>query len=305
MNRHHTVQPVAKPEINVPMSSVFLSHSSKDKSWVRVLAKRLTADGVVVWLDEAELNIGDSLIEKISIAIEEMEYVIAVISKNSINSNWVQKELNLAMTKEINGRRVTVLPLLIQQCELPKALRDKLYADFTQPDKYELEYSKLLRSLKGKDFEKIPKKPAIKSSVTANKNEVTKDTSQNDEVKIVGVVKERIHQDQEYSGLYHVYLQLSPRPPAGWSNYFLEARRFPRHTMWREAWVEGDCIVVKCALDELEKYHIRDVNEDVITANREFKSAIIRAEHAREFLRKQEAEQRCKRDEILDKIRFD
>jgi hypothetical protein len=43
------------------MSSVFLSHNSKDKAWVRDLAKRLTQDGVVVWLDEAELNIGDSL----------------------------------------------------------------------------------------------------------------------------------------------------------------------------------------------------------------------------------------------------
>jgi len=51
------------------MSSVFLSHNSKDKKWVRKLAERLTSDDVVVWIDEAELNIGDSLIEKISVGI--------------------------------------------------------------------------------------------------------------------------------------------------------------------------------------------------------------------------------------------
>lgn len=129
------------------MSSVFLCHSSKDKPWVRVLAERLTADGVVVWLDEAELNIGDSLVEKIASGIEKMDFVAAVISENSVASRWVQKELNLAMTKEIKGRRVTVLPLLISDCTVPETLRDKLYADFRSPDSFEPEYSKLLRTL--------------------------------------------------------------------------------------------------------------------------------------------------------------
>jgi|SRR3990172_337380 hypothetical protein len=93
------------------MSSVFLSHNSKDKHWVRELAQRLISDGVVVWLDEAELNIGDSLIEKIASGIKEMKFVAAVLSKNSIGSTWVQKEISLAMSKEIMGRKVTVQAL--------------------------------------------------------------------------------------------------------------------------------------------------------------------------------------------------
>ena len=39
--------------------SIFLSHNSKDKPFVRKLAERLKRHGVSVWLDEAELNIGD------------------------------------------------------------------------------------------------------------------------------------------------------------------------------------------------------------------------------------------------------
>ena len=74
------------------MSSVFLSHNSKDKPWVRGLAERLMADDVVVWLDEAEINIGDSLIDKIAEGIKEMKFVAAIISKNSVESSWVQKE---------------------------------------------------------------------------------------------------------------------------------------------------------------------------------------------------------------------
>ena len=112
------------------MTSVFLSHNSKDKPFVRELAGTLRDSGVDVWLDEAEINIGDSLIEKIGSAIEYTDFICAVISNNSIGSSWVQKELSLAMTKEIANREVVVLPVLLDHCELPHFLKDKLYVDF-------------------------------------------------------------------------------------------------------------------------------------------------------------------------------
>ena len=129
------------------MSSVFLCHNSKDKQFVREFAERLKSDGLRVWLDEAELNIGDSLVDKISGGIKDMKYVAVIISKNSIESHWVQKEISLAMSKEIAGRKVTVLPILFDKCNLPEALADKLYADFTSRENYEDEYSKLLRAM--------------------------------------------------------------------------------------------------------------------------------------------------------------
>ncbi len=129
------------------MPSVFLSHNHGDKPFVRDLANRLTQAGAVVWLDEVDLNVGDSLIERISAAIEEMDYVAAILSPRSVESNWVQKELSLAMTKEVKGRRVTVLPILIEPCDLPEFLRDKLYADFTLSENYEREFARLLRAM--------------------------------------------------------------------------------------------------------------------------------------------------------------
>jgi hypothetical protein len=41
----------------------------------------------------------------------------------------VQKELAIAMTNEINNGNVKVLPVLIENCQLPAALSDKLYAN--------------------------------------------------------------------------------------------------------------------------------------------------------------------------------
>ncbi|MBL8013746.1 MAG: toll/interleukin-1 receptor domain-containing protein [Candidatus Omnitrophica bacterium] len=127
------------------MSSIFLSHNSKDKVFVRKLKERLKNDGVRVWFDEDEMLVGDSLIKKISEGIESMDYLGVVISSSSNNSSWVQKELAIAMRDEINGRRVKVLPILMEECDIPVFLKDKIYANFTED--FENGYKELTRVL--------------------------------------------------------------------------------------------------------------------------------------------------------------
>jgi hypothetical protein len=129
------------------MPSIFLSHSRQDKPFVRRLAERLTNSGVVVWLDEVHLRIGDSIIGKIADAIEAVDYVAAVISKNSVRSHWVQKELSIAMSKEIGGKRVVVFPILLDDCKIPTHLQDKLYADFRDKGSFEPSCRNILRSM--------------------------------------------------------------------------------------------------------------------------------------------------------------
>lgn len=127
---------------------IFLSHNSKDKPFVRKLKESLHEKGVEkVWVDEAEILIGDSLINKIQEGINQTEYFGIVLSKNSIQSPWVQKELEQAMLMEITYQNVKVLPLLLEQCELPGFLKGKLYADFTTQDLYEESIGDLLRRL--------------------------------------------------------------------------------------------------------------------------------------------------------------
>ena len=46
------------------MGSIFLSHNSADKPFVRKLAADLRRNGFYAWVDEAEIKLGDSLIEK-------------------------------------------------------------------------------------------------------------------------------------------------------------------------------------------------------------------------------------------------
>ncbi len=118
------------------MSSIFLSHNSKDKPFVRKLADDLRKAGFYAWVDEAEIKLGDSLIEKIREGIDKTEYVGVVLSNNSINSEWVKKEIDIAMNQEIEGRKVKVLPIMLEHVEPPSFLKGKLYADFTSDDLY-------------------------------------------------------------------------------------------------------------------------------------------------------------------------
>ena len=118
------------------MSSVFISHSSQDKQFVRQLASDLTAAGIRVWIDEAEIRIGDSLVAKISEAIDQADYVIAILSRNSVQSQWMQREIQMALTQEIDEKTKVLLPAVIDNVEIPAFLQDKLYLDLSSADKY-------------------------------------------------------------------------------------------------------------------------------------------------------------------------
>ena len=119
------------------MPSIFLSHNHKDKPFVRKLAADLVEKGIQVWIDEAEIKIGDSLIQRISTGIYQMDYLGVVLSPNSVNSRWVQEELEQALHVQISEGYVKVLPLLLVDCQIPGFLRDKAYADFRNESLYE------------------------------------------------------------------------------------------------------------------------------------------------------------------------
>lgn len=109
---------------------IFISYSHQDKTFVDDLAKQLVAQNVHVWLDRWELNIGDSILEKVQEAIDESSALLVILSKSSTASEWCKKEINGGLLKELEEKRVFVLPILLEDCEIPLFARGKLYADF-------------------------------------------------------------------------------------------------------------------------------------------------------------------------------
>lgn len=130
------------------LRSVFLCHSKNDKEFARRLAADLTRAGARVWLDEAEIKVGDSLVKKIGDGLMEMEFVGIVLSPDSVASEWVQRELATALKLEIDERCVKALPILLRDCAIPPLLADKLYADFRDPTNYAAALEKVIAALK-------------------------------------------------------------------------------------------------------------------------------------------------------------
>jgi len=109
---------------------VFISYSHHNRDFADRFALQLVREKVHVWFDKWELHAGDSLISRIQQAVDQASALLVVLSKASVASAWCTKELNAGLMRELDERRVVVVPILLEECAIPPFLREKLYADF-------------------------------------------------------------------------------------------------------------------------------------------------------------------------------
>ncbi len=131
---------------------VFICHNSNDHDFVLVLAQKLRDDQIEVWIDDWDLEIGDSIIQKINEGLSSSDFLIAVISNNSIESDWVQKELNSTFMRQLGQKDIFILPVLLEfdLSNLPPLLGDLYCARFSRQSFDALEYEKLISPIKKK-----------------------------------------------------------------------------------------------------------------------------------------------------------
>jgi hypothetical protein len=110
--------------------SIVISYSHEDKDFVDELGANLFKNQVHVWMDRWELKVGDSLTRKIQDAIQGADAMIVVLSNTSVESEWCKRELTAGLVRELEEKRVVVLPAIIDDCAIPLFLKDKIYADF-------------------------------------------------------------------------------------------------------------------------------------------------------------------------------
>ncbi len=111
---------------------IFLCHSHSDKPFVRKLARHLSDLNVHVWMDEWELEPGDSLHGCIGQALQTVAYVGIVLSPASVSSRWCQSELEQVLTRERATGDKIAIPLLYRRVSPPPFLAGRLYADFSR-----------------------------------------------------------------------------------------------------------------------------------------------------------------------------
>jgi formylglycine-generating enzyme required for sulfatase activity len=123
------------------MTQVFISYSRKDIEFVERLASDLQSAGLVVWYDLSGLEGGTRWGIEIQSAIENSQFFLAVLSPNSLNSKWVQREFLFAESCNLK-----VIPLQYLPCRLPMWLLDLQLIDL-QGKNYTPNFERLLKAL--------------------------------------------------------------------------------------------------------------------------------------------------------------
>lgn len=146
---------------------VFVSHATEDKDrFVNKFALRLRENGVDAWLDKWEMLPGDSLVDKIyGDGLKEALTVIIVLSSNSVSKPWVREELNASVIAKIQ-KGTRLIPVVIDECEVPEALKSTLYEKINDLLNYDENFERIKASIFGESIKpKIGNVPAYVSAV--------------------------------------------------------------------------------------------------------------------------------------------
>jgi uncharacterized protein YjbI with pentapeptide repeats len=138
--------------------SCFISYSSKDHEFAERLHNDLQGKGVRCWFAPEDLKIGDRFRSRIDEAIRIHDKLLLVLSKNSIESAWVEGEVETAFEKERQQNRVVLFPIRLDDAVMETSQawaadirRIRQIGDFSgwkDPNRYQAAFRRLLRDLK-------------------------------------------------------------------------------------------------------------------------------------------------------------
>jgi uncharacterized protein YjbI with pentapeptide repeats len=138
--------------------SCFISYSSKDEDFAKRLHADLQRRGIRVWFAPEDLKIGDSFELRINEAIRIYDKLMLVLSENSIESAWVEREVRTGLQKEEELRKMVLFPIRLDDAVMQTTQqwahdirRQRHIGDFRQwkdHDLYQRAFERLVRDMR-------------------------------------------------------------------------------------------------------------------------------------------------------------
>jgi hypothetical protein len=104
-------------EINIKLvkrlPSCFISYSSADSEIASRLVNELRERGMICWFAPHDLKIGEKIWDGIDSAIQSADRLMVILSRNSIDSDWVEDEVIKAHAEERKRKSMVLVPLRI------------------------------------------------------------------------------------------------------------------------------------------------------------------------------------------------
>lgn len=114
----------------VDTPTVFLSHSSKDRAIVERVGEELRRMALKPWLDVQQIAPGERIPQKLSTALASAGYFLIFWSSSAANSRWVQSEVDAAFFRWADNQSILIIPVLLDNSELPELLKPISHLDF-------------------------------------------------------------------------------------------------------------------------------------------------------------------------------
>ena len=108
---------------------VFLSHSTKDKDFVEMLAAAMTASGFEPWRCEVDIEKSENFVAKISNGLEQADLTLLVWSPDAANSPWTEEEWTAVLKQQVEQSRIRLGIIMLREYPLPPLLDTKNYID--------------------------------------------------------------------------------------------------------------------------------------------------------------------------------
>ncbi len=138
--------------------SCFISYSSKDENFANRLYADLQAKGVRCWFAPEDMKTGDVIRNRIDEAIRIHDKLLLVLSQHSVESSWVEKEVETAFEKERQQKRHVLFPVRLDDvvmqtstswaADIRRMRHITNFTDWKDHDAYQKAFSRLLRDLK-------------------------------------------------------------------------------------------------------------------------------------------------------------
>jgi hypothetical protein len=125
----------------------FISYFSGDKDFAVKLEQNLRQREIHTWRDDREVEIGDSISDKIQEGLSKSYSFMIVLSPEALSRPFIKEELRAAYAMRLSGQ-FKILPILHKECEIPPFLVDYKYADFRDEKRYHEQIALLERSIK-------------------------------------------------------------------------------------------------------------------------------------------------------------
>lgn len=110
-------------------NKVFISYSHNDALLVTRFAQQLSLCGFDLWIDEKDIEIGGNYSTQIFTSIYSSDIYMVFLSKNSINSRWVNAEIDFALSRKIDSGKPIIVPVLLDDSEVPVSLTNIDFLD--------------------------------------------------------------------------------------------------------------------------------------------------------------------------------